>query len=102
MARVNLDIVGISELKWTEIGKFTSNDHYIHCCGQESHRRNGVALIVTKRVKNTVLWCSLKNRMISVYFQGKPLKSTVIQVYAPSTNAKKLKSNGPMKTYKTF
>jgi len=90
MARVNINILGISELKWTEIGEFTSDDHYIYCCVQESHRRNGVALIVTKRVQNTVLWCNLKNnRMISVHFQSKPLKITVIQVYAPSTNAKK-------------
>ena len=90
MARVNIYILGISELKWTGMREFDSDDHYIYCCVQESHRRNGVALIVTKRVQNTVLWCNLKsNRMISVHFQSKPLKITVIQVYAPSTNAKK-------------
>ena len=88
MARVNIDILGISELKWTEIGEFTSDDHYIYCCVQESHRRNEVALIVTKRVQNAVLWFNLKNnRMISVCFQGKPLNITVIQVYAPTSNA---------------
>ena len=90
MARVNIDILGISKLKWTGMGEFNSGDHYIYYCGKESLRRNGVALIVTKRVKNAVLWCSLKNRMISVYFQGKPLKSTVIQVYAPTSNAEEV------------
>ena len=88
MARVNINILGISELKWTEIGEFTSDDHYIYCCVQESHRRNGVALIVTRRVQNAVLGCNLKNdRMISVCFQGKLFNITVIQVYAPSSNA---------------
>ena len=89
MARVNIDILGISELKWTGMGEFNSGDHYIYYCGQESLRRNGVDLIVKKRVQNPVLGCSLKNhRMISVCFKGKPFNITVIQVYAPTTNAK--------------
>ena len=89
MARVNTDILGISELKWTGMGEFYSDDHYIYYCGQESFKRNGVALIVNKRVQNAVLGCNLKNdRMISVRFQGKLLNITVIQVYAPTTNAK--------------
>ena len=87
MARVNVDILGISELKWTGMGEFNSNDHYIYYCGQESLRRNGVAIIVKKRVQNEVLGCNLKNdRMISVRFQGKPFNITVIQIYAPTTN----------------
>ena len=91
MARVNINILGISELKWTGMGEFNSDDHYIYYCGQESLRRKGVALIVNKRVCNAVLWCNLKNdRMISVHFQGKPLSITIIQVYAPTCNAKKL------------
>ena len=89
MARVNIDILGISELKWTRIGEFNSDDHYIYYCGQESLRRNGVALIVNKRVQNAVLGCNLKNdRMISVHFQGKPFNITVMQLYTPTTNAK--------------
>ena len=89
MERVNVDILGISELKWTGMGEFNSDDHYIYYCGQESLKRNGVALILKKRVRNAVLGCNLNNdRMISVYFQGKPLNITVIQVYAPTTNAK--------------
>ena len=88
MARVNINILGISELKWTGVGEFNSDDHYIYYCGQESLRRNGVAITVNKRVRNTVLGCNLKNnRMISVCFQGKPFSITVIQVYAPTTNA---------------
>ena len=89
MARVNIDVLGISELKWTGMGKFNSDDHYIYYCGQESLRRNRVAIIVKKkRVQNAVLGCSLKNNsMISVLFQGKPLSITVIQVYTPTTNA---------------
>ena len=88
MARVNIDILGISELKWTEMGEFNSDDHYIYYCGQESLRRNGVAIIVNQRVWNAVPGCSLKNnRMIPVYFQGKPFNITVIQVYAPTSNA---------------
>ena len=88
MARVNFDILGISERKWTGVGKFNSDDHYIYYCGQESRRRNGVAIMVNKRVRNAVLGCTLKNdRMISVHFQGKPFSITVIQVYAPASNA---------------
>ena len=88
MARGNIDIVGISELKWTGMGEFNLVDHYIYYCGQESLRRNGVAIMVNKRVQNAVLGCNLKNdRMISVRFQGKPFNNTVIQVYAPTTNA---------------
>ena len=87
MARVNVDILGISELKWTGMSEFKSDDHYIYYCGQESLRRNGVAIIVNKRVQNAVFGCSLKNdRMISVRFQGKPFNITVIQVHAPTSN----------------
>ena len=89
MVRVNVDILGISELKWTGMGEFNSDDHYIYYCGQESLRRNGVAIMVNKRVRNAVLGCNLKNnRMISVRFQGKPFNITVIQVYALIRNAK--------------
>ena len=85
---MNVDILGISELKWIGMGEFNSDDHYIYYCGQESLRRNGVAIIVNKRVQNAVLGCNLKNdRMISVYFQGKPFNITVIQVYALTSNA---------------
>ena len=88
MARVNFDILGISELKWTEMGQFNSDDQYIYYCGQESLRRNGVAIIVNKRVRNAVLGCNLKkDRMISVCLQGKPFNITVIQVYALISNA---------------
>ena len=88
MARVNIDTLGISELKWTGTGEFNSDDHCIYYYGQESLRRNGVAIIVNKRVQNAVLGCSLKNdRMISVRFQGKPFNIIVIQVYAPTSNA---------------
>ena len=88
MARVNIDILGISKLKWTGIGEFNSDDHYVYYCGQESLRRNGVAIMVNKRVQNAVLGCSHKsNRMISVSFQGKPFSITVIQVYALTSNA---------------
>ena len=87
MARVNIDILGISELKWTRMGKFNSDDHYIYYCGQESLRRNGVAIVVNKRVRNAVFRCNLKNnRMISVRLQGKPFNTKVIQVYAPTSN----------------
>ena len=87
MARVNVDILGISELKWTGMGEFNSDDHYIYYCGQESLRRNGVAIMVNKRVQTAVLGCNLKNnRMISVCFQGKPFNITVIQAYAPTSN----------------
>ena len=88
MARVNVDILGISELKWTGMGEFNSDYHYIYYFGQESLRRNGVAIMVNKRVQNAVFGCNLKNnRMISVRFQGKPFNITVIQVYAPTSNA---------------
>ena len=88
LARVNTNILGISELKWTGMGEFNSDDHYIYYCGQESLRRNGVAIMVNERIQNAVLGCNLKNdRMISVHFQGKPLNITVIQVCAPTSNA---------------
>ena len=88
MTRVNIDILGISKLRWTGMGECNSDDHYIYYCGQESLRRNGVDIIVNKRVQNAVLGCNLKNyRMISVCFQGKPFNITVIQVYALTSNA---------------
>ena len=88
MARANIEILGISELKWTGMNKFNSDDHYIYCCGQKSLRRNGVAFIVNKGVQNAVLGCSLKNdRQISVHFQGKRFSITVILVYTSTTNA---------------
>ena len=88
MARVNIAILGISELKWTRMGEFNSDDHYIYYCGQESIRGNGVAIIVNKTVQNAVLGYNLKNdRMISVLFQGKPFNIKVIQVCAPTSNA---------------
>ena len=87
MARVNINIIGISELKWTGMGEFNSDDHYIYYCGQESLRKNGVTIMVYKRVQNPVLGCNLKkDRMISVRFQGKPFNITVIQVHAPTSN----------------
>ena len=87
MARVNVNILRISELKWTGIGEFNSDDHYIYYCGQESLRRNGVAIIVNKRVGNAILGCNIKkDRMISVHFQGKPFNITVIQAYSPNSN----------------
>ena len=87
MARVNTDILGISELKWTGMVEFNSDTHYVYYCGQESLRRNGVALTVNKGVQNAVLGCNLKNnRMISVHFQGKPFNIRVIQIDAPTTN----------------
>ena len=99
---MNIEILGISELKWTGMGKFNSDDHYIYYCRQESLRRNGVAIIVN-RVQNAVFGCSLKNdRMISVGFQGKPFNITIIQVYAPTSNAEKLKLKGSTKICKTF
>ena len=89
MARVSIDISGISELKRTGMGEFYSDDHYIYYCGQESFSRNGEALVVNKRVQNAVLGCNLKtDRMISVCLQGKPFNIPLIQVYAPTTNAK--------------
>ena len=91
IARVNIDILGISELKWTGMGEFNLDDHYIYYCGQESLRRNGVTIIVNKRVRNAVLGCNLKNdRMISVCFQGKPFIIMVIQAYAPTSNAEEV------------
>ena len=107
MAGVNINILGISELKWTGMGAFNSDDHYIYYYGQESLRRNGVAIIVNKRVRNTVLGCNLKNkRMISVRCQGKPFNITVIQVYALTNNAKEAEVEeaevGSLKIYKTF
>ena len=88
MTRVNIDILGISELRWTGVGEFNSDDHYIYYCGQESLRRNGVVNIVNKRVWNAVLGCNLKNgRIISVHFQAKLFNITVIQVYALTSNA---------------
>ena len=88
MARVNIDILGISKLKWTGMGEFNSDDNYIYYYVQEYLRRNGVATTVNKRVQNAVLGCNLKNdRIISVQFQGKPFNITVIQVYAPTSNA---------------
>ena len=88
MARVNIKIIGISEPKWTRMSEFNSDDHYIYYCGQESLRKNGVTLIVNKRVQNAVLGCNFKNdRMISVHFQGKPFNITVIQVYVSTTKA---------------
>ena len=88
MARVNVNILGIRKLKWTGMGEFYSDDHYIYYCGQESLRRNGVAIMVNKKFLNAVLGCNLKNdRMISVRFQGKAFTLTVIQVYAPTSNA---------------
>ena len=87
-ARVNVEFLWISELKWTEMGEFNSDDHYMYYCGQESIRRNRVAIMVNKRAWNAVLGCNLKNdRMISVHFQGKPFNITVIQVYATTSNA---------------
>ena len=88
MARVNVDILGVSELKWTGMGEFNSDDHYIYYCGQESLGRNGVAIMVNKRVQNAVPGCNLKNdRMTSVHFQGKPFSITLILVNVPTTNA---------------
>ena len=85
---MNIDILGISKLKWTGMGEFNSDDHYIYYCGQEFLRRNGVAIMVNKRDQSAVLGCNLKNnRMISVRFQGKPFNITVIQAYAPISNA---------------
>ena len=94
MARVNIDILGISERKWTGMSKFNLNDHYLYYCGLEFIRRKGVVIIVNKSVQNAILGCSLKNdRMTLVQFQGKPFNITVIQVYAPTTNAKEAKSD---------
>ena len=100
---MNVDILGISELRWTAMGEFNSDDHCIYSCRQESLRRNGVAIMVNKRFQNAVLGCNLKNdRKISVHFQGKLFNITVIQVYVPLVTLKKLKFKGSMKIYKTF
>ena len=102
---MKIDILGINKLTWTEMGEFNSDDHYIYNRGQESLRRNGIAIIVKKKkkVQNVVLGCSLKNdRLISVHFQSKPFNITVIQVYVLKVMLNKLKLNGYMKTYKTF
>ena len=102
-ARVNIDILGISKLKWTGMGKLNSDDNYIYYCGQESLERNGVAIIVNKRVQDALLGCNPKNdRMISVHFQGTPFNIAVIQAYAPTSNTEEVNLNCSMKTYKTF
>ena len=110
ITRVNIDILGVSKLKWTGMAEFNSDDHYIYYCGQESLGRNGRAITVNKRVQNSVLGYNLKNaRMISVHFQGKPFSIIVIQVYVPTSNVEETfqsvmlkKLNGSMSTYKTF
>ena len=103
MARVNINILRITELKCMRMAKFNSDDHYIYYCGQESLRKSGAALIVNKGVQNAVLGCNLKNnRMISVHFQDKPFNITVIQIYVPTSNPEKLKLKGSKKTYETF
>ena len=103
MARVNVDILGISELKWTGTGEFNSDDHYIYCCGQEYLRRNGVAIMVNKKVRNALVERNLKkDRMTSVHFQGKPFISQEFKSMPRPVMLKKLKLNGSMKTYKTF
>ena len=102
-ARVNVDILEISKLKWTGMGECNSDDHYIYYCGQESLRRNGVAIMVNKRVQNAVLGCNLKNdRMISVHFQGNYSISQLSKSMPQPVTLKKLKLNSFMKTYKTF
>ena len=102
MARVNIDILGINELRWTEMGELSSDDLYIYYCGQEILRRNGVVIVVNKRVRNAALGCNLQNdRMISVHFQGKPFNIMVIQDYA-LTVMLKLKLKSSVKTSKTF
>ena len=103
LARMNINILGISELKWPGMGEFNSDDHCIYYCGQESLKRNGVAIMVNKGVQNAVLGCNLKNdKMVSVHFQGKQFNITVIQVYAPNSNAEEAEVERFMKTYKTF
>ena len=101
MVRVNINTLGITEVKWTGIGEFNSDDHYIYYCGQESHRRNEVAIMVNKKVRNAILGCNFKNRMISVRFQDQSFNITVIQVYVPTTNAEEAEVDW-FKTYKTF
>ena len=103
MARMNVDILGISELKWTGMGEFNSDDHYIYYCGQKSLRRNGVAIIRNKRVGNAVLGCSFKNdRMISVLFQGKLFNIKIIHVHAPTSNAEEAEVEQFYEDLKTF
>ena len=103
MTRVNVNILGISELKWTGMGEFNSDDHYIYYCGQESLRRNGVSIMVNKRAWNAVFGCNLKNdRMISVCLQGKSFSTLLSKSMPQPVTLKKLKLNGSMKTYKTF
>ena len=103
MARVTVDILGISELKWTGMGEFNSDDHYIYYCGQESLRRNEVAIMVNETVRNAVLGYNLKNdRMISVSFQGKPFNITVIQAYAPTSSAEEAEFERFYEDLKTF
>ena len=103
MARVNIDILAISELKWTGMGEFNSDDHCIYYCGQESLRWNAVVLIVNKRVWYEALGCNFKNdKIIFVYFQGKLFHTTVIQVYASTTNAKEAEVEWFYDIYKTF
>ena len=98
MAGINIDILGISGQKWMGMSEFNSDDHCIYYCGQQSLRRNGVVLIVNKRVQNALLGCNIKSdRMISVCFQGKPFNIIVIRVYALTTKLKKLKVEGFMK-----
>ena len=102
MARVNINILGISELKWIRMGEFNSDNHCVYYCGQESLRRNGVALIVRKRFWNAVLGCNLENdRMISVHLKDKPFNTTVIQVYAPTINAEEDEVEHSVKTHNT-
>ena len=103
MARVNVNILGISKLKWTGMGEFNSYDHYIYYCGQESFRRIGVAIIVNKTGQNAVLGCSLKNdRIISVQFQGKPFNFTIIQIYDPISIAEEAEVEQFYEDYKSF
>ena len=102
MVRVNIDILGISELKWTGMGEFNSDDHYVYYCGQESLRRNGVAVKVNKRVKSSSWVQTQKWQNDLVCFQGKPFNTRVIQVYAPISNAEEAEVEGSVKTYKSF
>ena len=103
VAKVNINILAISELKWTETDEFNSDDHFIYYCGQKYLRRNGVAIIVNKRVRNEVFGCNVKNdKMISVHFQGKPFNIPVSKYIPGPVMQKKLKLNSSMKTHKTF
>ena len=103
MARVNIDIIGISELKWTGMGEFNSDDHYIYDCGQESFKRTGIIHLQSTKESKCSTWMQAQNdRMISVHFQGKPFNITVIQVYAPTSNAQEAEVEWFYETYKTF